>query len=135
MSTDFSREEKERLIKAWSESAKEEFVVAKDLFESKHCSQCLFFCQLALEKILKAAFIFENSIYPPPSHNLVKLAEGAKIKLSEEWREQLGEITSFNVEARYDIHKEKLYRKATLLFTEKFLKITKDFLEYFTKEI
>lgn len=135
MVDDFSREEKEKLIKAWGESALEEFVVAKDLFKAKHYSQCLFFCQLALEKTLKAAFIATNGECPPPSHNLVKLAEGAKIELTKEWREQLGEITSFNVEARYDIRKEKLYKKATVLFTEQFLKITEDFLEYFAKKI
>lgn len=135
MADDFSKEEKEKLIKAWLESALEEFVVAKDLFKAKHYSQCLFFCQLALEKILKAAFIATNGAYPPPSHNLVKLAEGAKIELTKEWREQLGEITSFNVEARYDIHKEKLYRKATGSFTEQFLKISEEFLDYFAKKL
>lgn len=117
--------EKVSLIKAWVESANEDFKTVKGLFSLKRYSGCLFFCHLALEKILKALFLKRNNSYPPPAHKLVRLATQSKIKLDEESQKHLAEITTFNIEARYDILKERLYRKATKDYTKKYFEITK----------
>ncbi|MBU1327058.1 HEPN domain-containing protein [Patescibacteria group bacterium] len=42
----------------------------------------------------------------------------------------LNEMTTFNVEARYDIFKQKLYKKATKEYTERFLALTKEILAW-----
>lgn len=76
---------------------------------------------MTLEKVLKAIFLNRNNTYPPPTHKLVRLAIQSKIKLDEESKKNLAEITTFNVEARYDILKEKLYKKATKDYTQKYL--------------
>jgi HEPN domain-containing protein len=86
---------------------------------------------LALEKVLKAIFIKVNDRYPLPIHDLNKLAEKSKITVSGEEKLLLGEITTFNIEARYDVVKTRLYRKATLAFTAKFLKATRQLFRKF----
>ena len=62
---------------------------------------------------------------------MVRLAKLAKISLTEKEIELLAEITTFNVEARYDIYKRRLYKKADRKYTEKFIKVAEDFLVKF----
>ncbi len=135
MADDFSKDEKENLIKSWQESAFEDFLVAQELLASKHYNHTLFYCQLALEKVLKAVFIKTNDHYPIPTHNLVLLAKKSKISLTAEDENTLREITSFNIEARYDVLKNKLYHKATENFTKAYLEITKKYLNLYKKLI
>src|SRR5712692_1863364 len=105
-------DEKARLGEYWLRSAEEDLAVADDLFKLKRFQYCLFFCQLALEKVLKAIFVKRNNTFAPPIHNLVRLADVARVQVGKTMKERLSEITTFNIEARYDVYKEKLYRKA-----------------------
>ncbi|RIK76145.1 hypothetical protein DCC62_11930 [candidate division KSB1 bacterium] len=50
-----------KLAQAWQRSSREDFKVAKSLFDNKHYAYCLFFCHLAVEKALKRIFIFCDS--------------------------------------------------------------------------
>lgn len=118
------KENKREVMKAWIESSDEDMQVALDLFNNKRYSHCLFFCQLALEKLLKALYIKTQNTYPLPTHDLVKIARKANLKFSRETIDYLAEITTFNIEARYDIFKGKLYKKATKEFTKKYIDIT-----------
>ena len=123
--------ERDELQKAWLKSSKEDFKIAGDLIGMKHYQWALFLCHIAIEKVLKANYIKIKEHYPPPIHKLVKLATDCKIKLSEEQIDDLREMTSFNIEARYDIIKDKLYKKATKEFTKKYFEKTKKLLNYF----
>ncbi|KKP65575.1 MAG: HEPN domain protein [Candidatus Roizmanbacteria bacterium GW2011_GWA2_35_19] len=129
------KKEKAELQKAWLESAVEDLKTAEELFNLGRFSGCLFFCHLIIEKTLKAIYIKVNDIYPPPTHKLINLATLSKIKLDKELKLYLTEITTFNVEARYDIFKEKLYKKATREFTQKYLDIAKNIFVKFKKLI
>lgn len=68
---------------------------------------------------------------PLPIHGLLRLAEVAGVSLSHEQREQLREINTFNVEARYDDYKLKFYKKATKKYAEMWFSITKILLLWF----
>lgn len=125
--------EKSKLIQAWQKSAEEDLLTADDLFKIGRYSGALFYCHLALEKILKALYVKINDTYPAPIHRLAKLAKDNRISLSDEQINYLNEITTFNVEARYDIFKEKLYKKATKQFTQKYLDVTHDLFVYFSE--
>lgn len=125
--------ERERFERFWRESANEDLETAEDLFKLKKFSACLFFCHLAIEKILKALVIEATDSYPPAIHDLVKLAQKAKIAITKTQEKQLDEITSFNIEARYDVIKDKLYKKATKEYTNKYLKVTQNFFKFFHK--
>ena len=125
--------ESDKLQKAWVKSADEDLKTANDLFKLGRFSGCLFFCHLVIEKTLKAINIKVNDTYPPPTHKLISLANLSKLELTKEHKLYLTEITTFNVEARYDIFKEKLYKKATSKFTRKYLDITKELFVQFKR--
>lgn len=117
---------KEDIVQKWVHSATEDLEIAKELQGSKRYAYSLFFCQLSLEKILKAVIIDITDDAPPMTHDLVKLTAVAKLSPNTEQEVHLREITTFNIEARYDIHKERLYKKATPDFTKTYLIIAEE---------
>lgn len=127
--------EKTSLQKAWVTSAKEDLATAKDLLKLGRYSYVLFFCHLALEKILKALYIKVNDNYPPPTHKLAKLAKDSKLNLTNKQIAHLNEISTFQVEARYDVIKDKIYKKATKEYTTKYLNIVIELVSYLLKKL
>ncbi|HLC94523.1 MAG TPA: HEPN domain-containing protein [Patescibacteria group bacterium] len=95
---------------------------ARDLLRLKHYDWSLFLWHLAVEKILKAKIVsLGKSIFY--THDLVRLAKRAEIKLDKILTAQLDEITTFNIEARYDDYKLSFYKKVTKNYAEKWAKI------------
>jgi len=91
----------EKHVAYWRTTAAEELEVAGDLLEKKRARQSLFFCQLALEKYLKALVCLTIGDIPPRIHNLTRLSELAGLDLSSAERAFLDEMTGFNIEGRY----------------------------------
>lgn len=110
----------------WKTTANEALASAKTLFQAKRFDHALFFCHLALEKMLKG-LVWKKTNNPPfPIHDLVKLAEQARLPLSVKQQEQLKEITTWNIEARYDTYKRDFYHKATSSFTREWMTMAKE---------
>jgi len=112
---------KKQIIQSLLLKAEKDIKTAKDLFKLKHYDWSLFIWHLAIEKILKAKIISldKKIIY---THDLVRLAKKAKISLDQNLTAQLNEITTFNIEARYDDYKLSFYKKTTKEYTEKWSK-------------
>jgi len=120
---------KAQIIKYWQSSAKENLQAAKDFYQTKHYSWCLFVGQLALEKLIKGLIVNNSNKNPLPIHDLKKLIQLAHIELTAKQTVELEEITKFNLEARYDDYKRRFYKKATSKYTKQWLNIiTKHFL-------
>ena len=100
----------------WLAGANDALDTAKKLFSVKKFDHCLFFVHLALEKILKAAYISRENSAPPLIHNLAKLAKACGFDLTETEIKQLDEISKFNISARYDDIKLRFYKKATIQY-------------------
>jgi HEPN domain-containing protein len=88
-------------ITYWQESAKEDWEVALELVSNNRSRHGLFFAHLALEKILKALVCKETNELAPKIHNLIRLAELAKINLPTEQFNLLTDMNPFNLEGRY----------------------------------
>lgn len=95
----------------WEETAKYSHKTMNGLFEIKRYSDSLFYGHIVLEKMLKAFVVLKTKDNPPLIHNLVKLAELAELKLSEEEKDLLDLATSFNVRCRYPDYKFSFYKK------------------------
>lgn len=108
----------EELVEFWQKSAAEDLKVAKDNLKLGHYHWSLFFYQLVLEKILKSLIVKRKDKNPLPTHNLVKLAEEAGIRLTLKQKQDFKEITTFNIEARYDDIKLSFYKKATKQYAD-----------------
>jgi HEPN domain-containing protein len=71
------------------------------LIKGKRVSLGLFAAHLAIEKAIKAHVVKEIKDIPPFIHNLSKLAELAKIELTEKQRDFLADLTFYNIGGRY----------------------------------
>ncbi|MCF8261786.1 MAG: HEPN domain-containing protein [Melioribacteraceae bacterium] len=110
-------------INYWVETSKRDLSSMEINFQFGKYDWALFIGHLALEKILKALWVKnnENNI-PPKIHNLNKLAEAGKLKLSDQQEELLFDITSFQIETRYPDYKSNFYKKCTKEFSSLYIK-------------
>ncbi len=92
----------EEIIKHWHRGAHDAFEAALLLLENGKYALALFHCHLAVEKALKAIYIFEHDKNPPASHDLTFLAG----QLSSDWNEQeedvLDDLSGYSTAARYE---------------------------------
>ena len=119
---------KEEHIQYWIEDSERDLETAKSMLGSRHYDWSLFVGHLAIEKLLKALWIQCNqSNTPPKIHNLLRLADGAKLILTEDEKQLLGEVNEFQIETRYAQFKLEFYKKCTPPFTEEYLKKIEEF--------
>ena len=85
----------------WREGALEDWQVAAELLEHGRARQSLFFVHLALEKALKAHVCRHTGDLAPRTHNLVRLAEAARLALPAAYVELLAETNEFVLSGRY----------------------------------
>ncbi len=116
---------KAKTLKIWLDGAENAYVTAGDMLRLKHYDWSLFFCHLALEKILKVA-LFKKGLEIPITHDLERLYKANKLAYDDALRAKLVEITKFNVSARYDDEKLQFYKKATEMYAKKWFKICED---------
>ncbi|MCX6150424.1 MAG: HEPN domain-containing protein [Ignavibacteriales bacterium] len=126
---------KEEIIKSWIESSDRNFISMEVNYNSKQYDWSLFIGHLVIEKLLKAIFVKLNSINPPPIHNLQRLAELANLKLTDEQFSWLADITSFNIQTRYEEKKIDFYKKCTQEFTLKYTEIIKELRDWLKQEL
>ncbi len=115
------------MISFWVESSDRDFKVMDDLFEKGHYTWALFVGHLVIEKLLKAYYVEKIDIQTPLIHNLLRIAEKSKLELSEEQKDMLVTVTTFNIQARYDDVKREFYHKCSKEFTEKWIGKIKGF--------
>ncbi len=125
---------KNQVVKNWLLKAKNDVETAKDLLKLGHYNWCLFVWHLAIEKALKAkiASSGQEIIY---THDLRRLASKTKIKFTPIQLDQLDEITSFNIEARYDDYQLSFYKKADRKYARKWSRICENLYQFITSSI
>lgn len=109
----------------WIKSSEYDLKTAQELFKIKRYPYSLYFCHLALEKILKALMVKQTGKHAAFTHNLVLLAEKSNLILSDKQKDFLAEVTDFNIEARYPDEKMVFYKKCNKKYTENYLNRTK----------
>ena len=71
----------EKSVKYWRDGALSDFKAVEGLFKNGSYPQCLFFCHLSVEKLLKALVVKETKEPASYIHDLRRLSEIAKIEL------------------------------------------------------
>ena len=108
-------------IKFWVDTSDKDYDTMINLYKSKDYNWSLFIGQIVIEKLLKACIVIKTKQYAPYIHDLLDLAEIAKIKFSKQQNDWLYEITKFNLDARYDSENMKFYKKCTYEYTTKWI--------------
>ncbi len=99
-------------IAYWVTSAEQNWKAIPLLFDGGCFVEALFWAHLVLEKLMKAHWVKDNpENVPPKTHNLVKLAEGTKLDISEEEKQFYYNINQFQIEGRYPDYLHNLYKK------------------------
>ncbi len=126
---------KEKIIESWISGSDDDYDTMVIMYETKRYNWSLFLGHLMIEKLLKALFVKMNNNYPPFTHNLVKLAKGCNINITEELIIRLTTITAFNINARYDDYKRSFYKKCTLTYTSEWINNLKELRKWIKKQI
>ena len=90
----------------------------QDMYKTKHYHWSLFLGHLVIEKLLKAVYIKHKKKFPPLIHDLRRILEKTEIILTDEQIIIFDTISRFNINARYDDYKQKLYKLCTKEFTD-----------------
>ena len=121
---------KDDALRYWIESSDHDFKAMVHLFEKGDYSWSLFIGHLVMEKLLKAYYVHQEDITPPFIHDLVRLSEKAGLPLSEEQKDILDAISTFNLRVRYDDYKLSFHRKCTRNFTKQWIRQIKELREW-----
>ncbi|MBI2968448.1 MAG: HEPN domain-containing protein [Bacteroidetes bacterium] len=105
------------IVKKWIASSDKDYSAMMDLFRSKRYNWALFLGHLVIEKLLKAYYFKIHNDYPPFIHNLLRISELSGLILNEDKNKDLAEITTFNINARYDDYKLSFYKRCTKKYT------------------
>jgi HEPN domain-containing protein len=97
------------------------------LYKGKNYPWALFIGHIVIEKLLKAYYTRNIDTNTPYLHDLLRIAEKAKLSLSEEQKNFLDTLTSFNIKARYDDYKLKFYTLCTKKFASEHVAKIKEF--------
>ena len=114
-------------VKYWTEIADYDLGTAETLYEGGRWLYVAFMCHQAIEKTLKAYWCSTQPNDPPYTHNHMRLADGCGLYelMTEEQRNFLDTITSYNIEARYPEDKQALYQRLTRQFCRQMIDETK----------
>lgn len=124
----------QEIINYWEKGADRSFDTAEFLYKGKRYSDCLFFCHLMLEKLLKGLVAQRTKQHAPYLHELDILAKKTGLPLTDLQIEQLKIISAFNIAARYDNIKESFYKKATKQYAEEYFNISKELFLWIKKQ-
>ncbi|MFH0725147.1 MAG: HEPN domain-containing protein [Pseudomonadota bacterium] len=127
--------EKKDVLKYWVMSSDHDFNAMTHLFDKGDYTWSLFIGHLVIEKLLKAMYVYQVDITPPFIHDLVRLAEKSKIYLTEDQRDFLDTVSTFNLQARYDDYKMAFHRKCSQAFAEKWIDQIKEFREWIKNKL
>ena len=121
---------KEDVFRYWVVSSDNDFKAMLHLFEKGDYSWSLFIGHLVMEKLLKAYYVQTIDITPPFIHDLVRLSEEAGLQLTEDQKDILDTISTFNLQVRYDDYKLSFHRKCNRAFTEQWIRQIKELREW-----
>lgn len=97
-----------------------------NLYKFGHYHWSLFIGHLVIEKLLKAVFVKKLDKDPIFSHDLLRIAEKIGIELTEDQKDNLDTITTFNISARYEDYKRDFFKKCSKEYTTKWITIIKE---------
>lgn len=128
---------KEEHIRYWEKQVDADFESSEVLCTAGYYAQSLFWAHLALEKICKALWIKNNESNTPPFvHNLLRIISHTNEDFSDEQKEFLNDMNTFQIKGRYPDYTSSLEATITaeicniyLTETEKMIKCIREKLQ------
>ena len=109
------------IVLHWRESSDENYATMQNLLKANEFSWSLFLGHLVIEKLLKALYVKKLQRHPIFSHDLLRLVKKIEIELPSDYDEWLDEITTFNLNTRYDNYKQGFNKLCTVEFSNEWI--------------
>ncbi len=106
----------EKMIRYWIDSSDRDFNTMRNLMESGDYCWAMFLGHLVIEKLLKAAYVKVHRKHAIHGHDLLRITSNLGLELDPVKEEWLDQITTFNLNARYDNYKQEFYKLCTKEF-------------------
>ncbi len=107
------REKIDKIVQHWRETSEKDYQTMQNLLKSGDYSWAMLLGHLVLEKLLKAHYVKNQRKHALFTHDLLRLATNAGLKIDEDTEEWLDDISTFNINARYDNYKQDFYKLCT----------------------
>lgn len=107
----------DKIVQHWKDTSDRDYQTMQNLLKSGDYSWAMFLGHLVLEKLLKAQYVKNQKKHAIFTHDLLRLATKTGLEISEDTEEWLDEISTFNINARYDSYKQDFYKLCTKEFT------------------
>lgn len=98
----------ELLPKAWFDRSQEDLKVAKAMLEAHRYTWCVYICQQAIEKYLKAWYVKKFNEIPPYIHKLEKLCKLLSLKIPNQLLDSVVRIDRYYITTRHPDYKEEV---------------------------
>jgi HEPN domain-containing protein len=105
-----------KIIQHWKDTSDKDYQTMQNLMQSGDYSWAMFLGHLVLEKLLKAHYVKNQRKHALFTHDLLRLATNAGLNINDETEEWLDDISTFNINARYDNYKQDFYKLCTKEF-------------------
>ena len=109
------------VVKHWRESSEQNYTTMHNLIKAKEYSWSLFIGHLVIEKLIKALYAKKLHQHPVFKHDLLYLIRKIDVELPSSYDEWLDEVTTFNINARYDDYKQSFYKRCTPEFSNEWI--------------
>jgi HEPN domain-containing protein len=106
------------IIQHWRESSEQNYSTMQNLIKTNEYSWALFMGHLVIEKLIKALYVKNLHQHPLFKHDLLLLIKKIDIELPLNYDEWLDEITTFNLNARYDDYKQSFYKRCSTEYSK-----------------
>ena len=111
----------DKIVKHWIDTSDDDFEAMLTLYNSKSYLWSLFLGHISTEKLLKALYVKRFKKHAPFTHNLYRLGELIGLEMTDEYSDWLDEITSFNLNARYNDYKKEFYNLCNSEYTKNWI--------------
>lgn len=91
----------QKQVNYWLTGAEDDIETAGILIREKRTLHGLFFCHLVIEKAIKAHVVKQIEDIAPRTHNLIYLAEQAKLEFEDPTQLLLGILMKYQLQGRY----------------------------------
>lgn len=85
----------------WADRARYDLDTARAMLNGRRYVYVVFCCQQAVEKMLKAVIVKRTGEMPPRIHNLMRLADRARIAVDDDRGDLFRNLSNLYVDTRY----------------------------------
>jgi len=121
----------------WIEISEYDLKVAEGMLEKGYYIYVGFMCHQSIEKLLKAIYVKNNNKTPPYIHKLDRLIEeaGIRFQFTEKELSFVDELTPLNIQARYPVYKDSIYKLVSKNQADDILQKTKGLWKWLREKI